>query len=97
MHLSKRRCAYLSAGLYSIPTHTGYFGRVGLFLLYVSICKLAFGQPTENLYERLTILSAVIASWLHPMVDPTISVSVFFSMNRLARVRGALSMQSRTR
>ena len=78
MRLSKRRCAYLSAGLYSIPTHTGCFGRVGLFLLHVSVCKLAFGQPTGNLYEHLIILSAVIAPCLHPMVDPTIRVSVFF-------------------
>ena len=97
MRLSKKRCAYLSAGLYSIPTHIGCFGRVGLFLLHVSVCKLAFGQPTGNLYERLIILSAVAAPCLHPMVDPTISVSVFFSMHRLAMVRGALSMQSCTR
>ena len=78
MCLPKKRCAYLSAGLYSIPTHIGCFGRVGLFLLYVSVCKLAFGQPTGNLYEHLIILSAVIAPCLHPMLDPTISVSVFF-------------------
>ena len=97
MCLPKKRCAYLSAGLYSIPTHTGCFGRVGLFLLYVSICKLAFGQPTGNLYERLIILSAVATPCLHPMLDLTISVSVFFSMHRLVMVRGALSMQSRAR
>ena len=78
MRLSKKRCAYLSAGLYSIPTHIGCFGRVGLFLLHVSICKLAFGQPTGNLYEHLIILSAVAAPCLHPMLDLTISVSVFF-------------------
>ena len=97
MCLSKERCAYLSAGLYSIPAHTGCFGRVGLFLLYVSVCKLAFGQPTGNLHERLIILSAVAASCLHPMLDLTISVSVFFSMHRLAMMSGALSMQSCTR
>ena len=78
MRLPKKRCAYLSAGLYSIPTHIGCFGRVGLFLLHVSVCKLAFGQPTGNLYERLIILSAVAAPCLHPMLDPTIRVSVFF-------------------
>ena len=78
MRLPKKRCACLSAGLYSIPTHIGCFGRVGLFLLHVSVCKLAFGQPTGNLYERLIILSAVAAPCLHPMLDPTIRVSVFF-------------------